>query len=383
MLRLAIANIHRPGALTPSVMLSLGLGLAMLVTIAEIEGNLHREFAAALPDKAPSFFLLDIPAAQADRFDAFIRDQAPRSALERVPMLRGRIVAANGVNADELKPPDRSRWVLRGDRGITYARTVPPGSRIVDGEWWSASYSGEPLVSLESRTAHDLDLKIGDAITVNVLGRNVTARIANLRAVDWENLGINFVLVFSPGIFDGAPHSDIATLTFADGGTTAEEAGMVRALGGAFPSVTAVRVKDALEAIDALVGKLVMALRAASAITLVAAALVLGGALAASQRFRIYDAVVLKTFGATRARLTAAYALEYLLIGLATAAFAVAAGTLAAGLVVSGIMEFPFAWVPGAAFETAAAALAVTLLLGLAGTFGALGRKPAEVLRNL
>ncbi|MGN6749960.1 MAG: ABC transporter permease, partial [Xanthobacteraceae bacterium] len=383
MLRLAIANIHRAGALTPSVMLSLGLGLAMLVTIAEIEGNLHRQFAAALPDKAPSFFFLDIPAAQADRFDAFIREQAPHSRLERVPMLRGRFVAANGVNADELKPPDRSRWVLRGDRGITYARTLPPGSRVVDGQWWSASYAGEPLVSLESRTAHDLDLKIGDTITVNVLGRNVMARIANLRAVDWENLGINFVLVFSPGIFDGAPHSDIATLTFADGGTTAEEATMIRALGGAFPSVTAVRVKDALEAIDTLVGKLVMALRGASAITLVAAALVLGGALAASQRFRIYDAVVLKTLGATRARLTAAYALEYLLIGLATAAFAIAAGTLAAGLVVSGVMEFPFAWVPGAAFETAAAALTVTLVIGLAGTFGALGRKPAEVLRNL
>jgi len=382
-LRLAIANIHRAGALTPSVMLSLGLGLAMLVTIAQIEGNLHREFAAALPDKAPSFFFLDIPAAQADHFDTFIREHAPAATLERVPMLRGRIIAANGVNADDLKPPDRSRWVLRGDRGITYARAVPPGSRIVDGAWWSASYAGEPLVSLESRTAHDLDLKIGDTITVNVLGRNITARIANLRAVDWENLGINFVLVFSPGIFDAAPHSDIATLAFADGGTAAEEAGMIRALGGAFPNVTAVRVKDALDAIDALVGKLVMALRGASAITLLAAALVLGGALAASQRFRIYDAVVLKTFGATRAQLTAAYALEYTLIGLATAVFAVAAGTLAAGLVVSAVMEFPFEWVPGAAIETAAAVLAVTLVIGLAGTFGALGRKPAEVLRNL
>ena len=382
-LRLAVANIHRPGALTPSIMLSLGLGLAILITIAQIEGNLHREFAAALPDKAPSFFFLDIPAAQTDRFDAFIHEQTPGAKLERVPMLRGRIVAAKGVNADDLKPLDRSRWVLRGDRGITYARAVPPGSRIVDGAWWSATYAGEPLVSLESRTAHDLDLKIGDTITVNVLGRNVTARIANLRAVDWENLGINFVLVFSPGIFDGAPHSDIATLTFADGGTTAEEAAMIKALGGAFPSVTAVRVKDALEAIDALVGKLLMALRGASAITLIAAALVLGGALAASQRFRIYDAVVLKTFGATRPQLTIAYALEYLLIGLATALFAVAAGTLAADLVITGVMEFPFAWLPGAAIETAGAALAVTLVIGLAGTFGALGRKPAEVLRNL
>ncbi|HWX73178.1 MAG TPA: FtsX-like permease family protein [Xanthobacteraceae bacterium] len=382
-LRLAIANIHRPGALTPSVVLSLGLGLCLLVTLIEIDGNLHRQFTAGLPEKAPSFFFLDIPSADAERFDGVVRAQAPRSTLERVPMLRGRIVAANGIKAEDLKPGEGSAWVLRGDRGITYATAVPDGSRVVAGDWWGADYAGAPLVSLESKTAADLNLKVGDSVTVNVLGRNITARIANLRAVDWQNLGINFVLVFSPGIFDGAPHSDIATLTFADGGTTAEEATLIKALAVSFPSVTAVRVKDALDAVDTLVGKLVLALRGASAITLVAAALVLGGALAASQRFRIYDAVILKTFGATRARLTAAYALEYLLIGLATAIFAVGAGTLAAYFVVTGIMEFPFEWVAAAAIETAAAALAVTVAIGLAGTFGALGRKPAEVLRNL
>ena len=348
-LRLAIANIHRPGALTPTVMLSLGLGLALLMTVIEIDGNLHREFAAALPEKAPSFFFLDIPAADAGRFDAFVHEQAPGSMLERVPMLRGRIVAANGIKADDLKAAAGSRWVLHGDRGITYRERVPAGSRIVAGEWWSADYSGEPLVSLESRTAHDLNLKIGETITVNVLGRNVTARIANLRAVDWENLGINFVLVFSPGTFSGAPHSDIATLTFADGGSTAEETAIIKALADAFPTVTAVRVKDALDALDSIISKLVLALRGASSITLIAAALVLGGALAAGQRFRVYDAVVLKTFGATRARLTAAYAIEYLFIGLATVVFGVAAGSLAADLVVTRVMEFPFVWVAGEA----------------------------------
>jgi len=382
-LRLAIANIHRPGALTAAVMLSLGLGLALLTTVIEIDGNLHREFSAALPEKAPSFFFLDIPAADAQRFDGFVHDQSPGSTLERVPMLRGRIVQANGVKADDLKPAEGSRWVLRGDRGITYSSTVPAGSRVVEGQWWSADYAGEPLVSLESKSAHDLNLKIGETITVNVLGRNITARIANLRAVDWENLGINFVLVFSPGAFGGAPHADIATLTFADGGTAAEEAAFIKALAEAFPTVTAVRVKDALDAIDTLVGNLVLALRGASSITLIAAALVLGGGLAASQRFRIYDAVVLKTLGATRAKLLAAYALEYLLIGLAAVLFGVAMGTLAADLVVTRVMEFPFVWVPGQAIAAALIALLATLVLGLTGTFTALGRKPAEVLRNL
>jgi putative ABC transport system permease protein len=382
-LRLAIANIHRPGALTPSVMLSLGFGLALLVTVVQIDGNLHRELADALPEKAPSFFFLDIPAADSDRFDAFAHARAPGSTLERVPMLRGRIVAANGVPAADLKPAAGSRWVLRGDRGISYATAVPAGSHLVAGQWWSTDYAGPPLVSLESRTAQNLNLKIGDTVTVNVLGRNITARIANLRAVDWENLSINFVLVYSPGTFAGAPHSDIATLTFADGGTAVEDAALIKALAAAFPTVTAVRVKDALDAVGAIVGKLILAVRGASSLTLIAAALVLGGVLAASQRFRVYDAVVLKTLGATRARLTAAYALEYLLIGLATAVFGVAAGSLAAALVVTRLMEFSFVFVPGEAAATALLALFVTVGLGLIGTVSALGRKPAEVLRNL
>jgi len=382
-LRLAIVNIHRPGALTPSVMLSLGLGLALLVTVIEIDGNLHHEFAEALPDKAPSFFFLDIPAADAARFDAFSRQQAPGATLERVPMLRGRIVAANGVAAEDLKPAAGSAWVLRGDRGITYAGAVPAGSRVVAGRWWEPAYSGAPLVSLENRTAQDLHLKIGDTITVNVLGRNITAQIANLRAVDWESLGINFVLVFSPGTFAAAPHSDIATLSFADGGTPAQETALIKALGAQFPTVTALRIKDALDAVDALVGKLILALRGASSLTLIAAALVLGGALAASQRFRVYDAVVLKTLGATRARLAVAYALEYLLIGLVTVVFGVAAGSLAAAVIVTRVMELPFIWVATQSTGAALAALVVTVVLGLAGTISALGRKPAEVLRNL
>jgi putative ABC transport system permease protein len=383
LLRLAVTNIHRAGALTPSVVLSLGLGLSLLVTLVEIDGNLHRQFAAALPEKAPSFFFIDIAAANADAFNTFVHEQTPGATLERVPMLRGRIVAANGVKAEALKPGEGSAWVLRGDRGVTYSPTLPAGSRLVAGEWWPADYTGPPLVSLEQRTADDLKLKPGDTITVNVLGRNVTARIANLRAVDWQSLGINFVLVFSPGAFAGAPHTDIATLTFADGGNPAEETALVKALADAFPTVSAIRVKDALDMIDHLVGNLVLGLRGASSIALIAAALVLGGALAAGQRFRIYDAVILKTLGATRMRLVMAYALEYLLIGLAAVIFGVAAGSVTAALVITRVMEFSFVWMGVPALATAVLALLVTVVLGLIGTFSALGHKPAEVLRNL
>ena len=200
-LRMAVANIHRPGALTPSVVLSLGLGLAVLVVVVQIDGNLRRQFQQALPDRAPAFFFVDIQNSDGPRFDEVIRKAAPGANVDREPMLRGRIVAANGVKADELKPTAQAAWALQSDRGITYSAEIPPGSRLVAGEWWPADYSGPPLLSMEKRIADGLGLKVGDSLTVNVLGRNITARIANLRVVDWQSLGINFVLVYSPNAF--------------------------------------------------------------------------------------------------------------------------------------------------------------------------------------
>ncbi|MGB3045406.1 MAG: ABC transporter permease [Xanthobacteraceae bacterium] len=382
MLRLALSNIHRPGALTPSVVLSLGLGLAVLVTITQIDGNLRRQFMAALPDHAPSFYFIDIPSTDAERFDTFLKQQAPNATVEDVPMLRGRIVSARGVKAEDLKPTHDAEWVLQSDRGLTYTAEVPRGSKVVEGEWWAPDYNGPPLVSFEKKLADGLGLKIGDEVVVNVLGRNISATISNLRSVDWQSLGINFVLVFSPNAFRGAPHTHIATLTPPT--TSADEdARIVKAVANAFPMVTSVRVREALQTIGTVVTNLVLAIRGASAITLLAAILVLGGALAAGHRHRVYDAVILKTLGATRARLLGAYALEYLMIGIATAVFGVLAGSVAAWLIVTRLMTLGFVWQAGNAAAVVAAALAVTVGLGLAGTLSALNRKPASVLRSL
>jgi putative ABC transport system permease protein len=382
-LRMAVANIHRPGALTPSIVLSLGLGIALLVTVIQIDGNLSRQFNHELPAKAPSFYFLDIPSAQAPQFTSFLHKEAPAGKLEDVPMLRGRIVSANGIRADQIKPKEDAAWALRGDRGITYAEKIPDGSRLIAGEWWKPDYDGPPLVSFEQGIAEGLGLKLGDPVTVNVLGRNFTARIASLRRVDWQTLSINFVMVFSPNAFRGAPHTHIATLTFPNGGNGTQEGEVLRAVAKSYPMVTAVRVKEALDAIASIVGNLLLAIRGASAITLLSAALVLGGALAAGHRHRVYDAVILKTLGATRARLIAAYTVEYLLLGAATALFGVLSGSLAAWLIVANLMHLSFVWLPWPALAAAAGAVVVTVVLGLIGTFSALGQKPARVLRNL
>ena len=382
-LRLAVANIYRPGALTPTVVISLGLGIAVLVTVIEIDANLRQEFATVLPEKAPSFYFLDIPARDAARFDTFVRSTAPRADLERVPMLRGRIVAARGVKAEDLAAKPDAAWALQSDRGLTFTADLPTGSRLIEGEWWSKDYSGPPLVSFEKKVAEGLGLKIGDEVVVNVLGRNMTAHIANLRTVDWQSLGINFVMVFSPGAFAGAPVTDIATVNFPGGGSTPEETALMAGVTDAFPGVTAVRVKDAIDAFRAIVSNLVVGVRSASAVTLVAAVLVLAGALAAGHRHRVYDAVILKTLGATRRQLLTAYAVEYLLIGSATVAFGVVAGSLAGWGVVVHFMSLPYHWQGAPALAAAAAAVLLTVFLGLAGTWPALSHKPAPVLRNL
>ena len=382
-LRMAIANIHRPSALTPTIVLSLGLGITLLVTVIEIDGNLSRQFANELPAKAPSFYFLDIPADQAEPFGNFVRAQAPAAKLEDVPMLRGRIISAGGTPAENIKPKDEAVWVLQSDRGLTYSNQIPAGSHLVEGQWWAPNYNGPPLVSFEKRIADGLGLKLGEPVTVNVLGRNITATIANMRAVDWETLGINFVMVFSPNSFRGAPHTHLATLTYPGGSSVAQEAAVIRAVAENFPMVTSVRVKDALEAVGSIIGNLLLAIRGASAITLIAAVLVLGGALAAGHRYRVYDAVILKTLGATRLRLLTAYCIEYLLIGGATALFGVIAGSLASWLIVTQLMHLPFTWLPWPALAAALGAVVVTVTLGLAGTYAALGQKPASVLRNL
>ena len=382
MLRLAIANIYRPGALTPSVVMSLGLGLAVLVTITQIDGNLRRQFLAALPDRAPSFYFIDIPTAEASHFGAFLKQISPQSTVEDVPMLRGRIVAARGVKAEDLKASTDAEWVLQSDRGLTYTGEIPKGSKVVEGQWWGADYDGPPLVSMEKKIADGLNLKIGDEIVVNVLGRDIAATIANFRTIDWQGLGINFVLVYSPNAFRGAPHTHVATLTEINP-DAAGDARIIKAVADAFPMVTSVRVREALETIGGVVTNLVLAIRGASAVTLISAILVLGGALAAGHRHRVYDAVILKTLGATRARLLGAYVLEYLMIGLATAVFGVFAGSVAAWLIVTRLMTLSFIWQAGSAALVVAAALIVTVGLGLAGTLLALNQKPATVLRNL
>lgn len=384
-LKLALANMHRPGALTPSVVMSLGLGLVLLVTLTLIDASIRKQLSNELPDKAPSFFFLDISSADRDAFAELVKRVAPQASLDSVPMLRGSFASIKGMPVEkaEAEIDGEYKWALRGDRGVTFATEVPEGSRVVEGEWWAPDHSGENLVSFDRRLGKALGLELGDEIAVNVLGRTITAKVANFREISWETLGINFFMVFSPNAFAGAPYMNLATVAWPGHVEDAKEFALMREVTKAFPAITAIRVKDALTTIGAVVENLAVAIRAASGVTLVSSVIVLAGALAAGRRRRIYEAVVLKTLGATRGKILGALAAEYALLGLATAVFGLVVGSFAAWGVTTKVMKIDFAFDPLGAGLAAFAALALTILLGLAGAWRILGEKPARHLRNL
>jgi len=375
--RLALANLHRPGAPTARVVLSLGIGLTVLVAVALVEASLNDEVEATVADVAPAYFFLDIQPGQLDGV-AGLASAIPDTRLAEVPMLRGRITRLNGVPVEEAQVAPDARWALNSDRGLTYAVNLPAGSEIAAGKWWPADYHGPPLISFDAALAHGMGLKLGDTLTVNVLGREVTATIANLRRIDWMRLGINFAIVFAPGTLEAAPHTVLAAVWLPQ---SAEE-GLVAQIVDKYPNVSAIPVREALDAVERIIAAIGTAIRIAALVTLVAGGLVLGGAVAADYRRRVYDAVVLKVLGATRRTIAAAFLLEYGLMGLISAAIAVVLGTIVAYLLVTGPLDADWTFAPAPLALLLAAAIGLTMALGFAGTWRVLGVAAAPQLRH-
>jgi putative ABC transport system permease protein len=377
-LRLGLANLHRPGAPTPIMLMAIGLGLTTLAAIAQIEGNLRNAIGSEMPRQAPNFFFIDIQPDQVSAFERLAREVPGIEEIRRVPSLRARITAVNGIPAEEFRTTPETAWALRGERGVTYAAEPPPGTRLVAGQWWAPDHDGPTLVSFDANLARGWGIGIGDTITINVLGRDVEMTIANLRQIEWRGLSMNFAMVASPGLLSSAPHTHIATVR----GDPAQDTALLRRITDALPNVSGIRVREALEQVAILLGRIGTALTATGSVTLLAGALVLAGAVAAGQRRRVREAVVLKTVGATRAQIRRAFLVEFGVLGGFAGLLAAAAGTAAAWGVVVGIMRQDWVFLPGTLLATVLGCMALVLAFGYAGTALALRARPAPFLRN-
>ena len=376
--RLGLSNLYRPGAPTPLLLVSVGLGLSTLAAVALIEGNISRQITEQLPRDAPSFFFVDIQNDQMAQFRRIVAAMPGVHDLREVPSLRARVVAVNGIPAERVAATPDTAWALRGDRGLTYAHAMPEGTRLVAGAWWPPDYAGPPLVSFDANLARGWGVRVGDSIRLNVLGRDIDVRVASLRDIAWRTLGINFTLIASPGLLEGAPHTHIATLRVDPAG----QAALLRAVTDALPNVSGVRVADVLASVGALLGQIGAALGATGAVTLASGALVLAGAVAAGQRRRIRDAVILKTLGATRAQIRAAWLVEFGTLGIAAGLLAAAVGTAASWAVVRLVMAAEWWFLPARLALTVAGCVALMLVFGYVGTAAALRARAAPLLRN-
>lgn len=380
-LALALGNLGAPGGMTRSIVLSLGSGLSLLIAVALTNASLVEELSSRLPENSPDYFLLDINKGEFPQLSSRVTDLVGGAEISNAPMLRGRLMKLGGRPVGEIKAPSEARWVLSGDRGLTYSATVPEGSKIVAGKWWPENYEGPPLVSFEAELAGQLNVNIGDTVTVNVLGRNITATVANLRELNWENLTINFVMVFSPNTLQGAPHNLLATIRLPKAEDMSGEVAVVKALARDHPTVTAIRVKDAIRSFNEIFAKVMTVVQVAGSVTLLAGGLVLAGALATAQRRRVLEAVILKALGATQRRILTAHMFEYVLLALITAVVAILLGTIGAWFALTQVMglELTFSWL--AVLQCLAVSIGLILAFGGYGTWQILKARPVPHLR--
>ena len=394
LLRLALANLHRPGAQTGQLVVALGLGLTLFVILAAIQTSLTNEITRTVPTQAPNLFVLDVPVDQEARFRALVEQAAPGAAVNAVPALRGTITGYKDIRVADLDDIPDNAWVLRGERGLTYAETLPEGSELIEGKWWPKGYDGPPLVSVDKEMAATLDLEIGDMLTVSLLGREFPAKIASLRQINWDTMGFNYVMVFSPNTLRDAPHNLAGTISLdgvserggaerGNADTGAQERAVSKAVLAAFASATVIEVRDVIGQVSTILTQIATAIAAAGSIAIASGIAVLIGAIAASRQARIYDSVILKTLGATRRQILSAQALEYGLLAALLAVVALGLGLTAAWFVITQI--FSFSWQPDWAvvLMTLGGGALLTLGLGLAGSLPVLAARPAQALRQL
>ncbi|MEN9718033.1 MAG: hypothetical protein RIQ99_911, partial [Pseudomonadota bacterium] len=384
LLRLALGNLHRPGAQTGALVTALGFGLSAFVLLAAVQTSLDANIAARVPQLAPDYFVLDLPQARIGEFHATVANVAPAAQVRTVPALRGAILAygpeGRMTRVADLKEIPEDAWPLRGERGLTYSDGVPEGNTVTAGSWWPNNYRGEPLVSIDEKLAKTLDLQIGDQLTIGLLGVERTARIASFRRIDWDSLGFNYVLVFSPNAIADAPHNLAATINLP---TPAARGPLLRALVRTFPASSVIEVGGVLTQARDLLRQVSLAILAAAAVAVLAGVAVLLGAIAAARASRVYDNVILRVLGASRRQLLLLQLAEYALLGLLLAIVALGLGSALAWLVV--VQLFTFDWLPAWPQVLTVLGLGLALVIGfaLAGSLPLLRAKPAQALREL
>ncbi len=380
-LRIGLANLAGPHSAARTASPAIGLGVALLAAVVLIQSSLLNQVAEVAPRTAPALVFTDVPGDRTAEFDAAVRrafGQAltPKNYL-REPFVTGRITKVRGVTLDPTKIRREDRWAYDSDISMSAIGPKPEDPGITEGHWWPANYAGPPLVALDVGVAKGAQVKVGDVVTLSILGQDIDARVALLRKVDFGSFGVSFPVVLTPSAVEGANLRQIALAK----ASKAQEAAVISELGHRFPSVNVVSVREQLEAATDLFDRLALAIRGAAAVAALAGLLVLTGAIAARARARTREAAILKVLGASRAQILAAYVMEYGCVGIIAGTAGVALGYAAAWPVVVRVFHAKWSMDWAGVIALLAAASIVAALGGLLAAFQALSKRPAPALR--
>ena len=310
LLKVSIKNITQTKSITPITIMSLGLGVTLLLTLALVGTNFKREIAKSIPDIAPDYFFVGIQKGEKEKFERGIYNMDPDANIEIVPMVSSGIVKINGVNPNTyIKPDNDSYWVIGSERRSSWIENVPKDNPILEGEWWDLSKPNELQISLDAKVANDFKIKLGDIFTLNIYGREIDGKVINFREVDYRDLSINFAMLFNPQFAENIPHEYLATAKFNDPDKF-DETVMLEVL----PSLSMIKIADYLTKVTDVLNKVFIAVTLISAVTIVIGLIVITSAIIVQGKVKEYQNLVFKILGFSKKDIVYSSLIEFLIV---------------------------------------------------------------------
>ncbi len=375
----AVSNINRQGSTSSTVVFAIGVSLTIFITLNLTEQNLQKRIEKIVDEKAPSLFMIDIQPEQKEGLKKLMQNYANEKEIMFMPMMRARVTKINNKPVSEAKIDKDIDWVFKSDRGITYSQKMPENANIVQGQWRDKYYTGMPLISVDERILSGTNTKIGDTLTLNILGEEITAKIANARVIDYTSFQINFAMVLSHGVVDDFPHSAISTVYINN---EDDEANLVRAISKQFPQVTIIRTKEVIDIVKDILEKVLVALNVTILISLFSGLLVLFSALSSTINQRVYDTAMLKIMGARKNEVIKACLYEWGILAFGASIIAIIIGSFSAYLISLKYRATEFYLMPELTITTIIATIIIICLIGYYSNRKLFSSRPSVVLRN-
>ena len=377
-LKVSIKNITQTKSITPITIMSLGLGVTLLLTLALVGTNFKREIARSIPDIAPDYFFVGIQKGEKKKFEQGVYKMNPDANIEIVPMVSSGIVKINGVNPNSyIKPDNDSYWVIGSERRSSWVENIPKDNPILKGEWWDLSKPNQLQISLDAKVAKDFNIELGDIFTLNIYGREIDGEIVNFREVDYRDLSINFAMLFNPQFAKKIPHEYLATAKFKNPDNF-DETKMLEVL----PSLSMIKIADYLNKVTSVLNKVFIAVTLISGVTIVIGLIVISSAIMVQGKVKEYQNLVFKILGFSKKEIIFSSLIEFIIIFMSVILIAIFFAVIGSKFIMENIFELVWQFDFKVLIYLGASIGIVTLILIMLTNLKYLSPKVYPLIRN-